>query len=222
MGNIWYLSPSNQGANVGVDDYGTEQEQMYLLVGEITPHLDRAGVSFCVPEKTATLAQRVAESNAMGAKFHLALHSNAGGNGNAWGPVGLYYSDTEKAFCEKLVGALLALGQKNNRGSNYARRTDLDELRGTAATAAMLEVNFHDSGVEVEFITTHRQQIGEAIAKVIIAADGKEFVPVTSGEYLEMAVKLGLFPTDTDWDSPMTKEEAAELAVKLKTMIERG
>lgn len=222
MGNIWYLSPSNQGANVGVDGYGTEQEQMYLLVGEITPHLDRAGVSFCVPEKTATLAQRVAESNAMGAKFHLALHSNAGGNGNAWGPVGLYYSDTGKAFCEKLVGALLALGQKNNRGCNYARRTDLYELRGTTAPAALLEVDFHDSSVGVEFITTHRQQIGEAIAKVIIAANGKAFVPVTSGEYLEMAVKLGLFPTDTDWDSPMTKEEAAELAVKLKTMIERG
>ena len=46
MGKIWYLSPSNQAANVGVTDYGSEKEQMNLLLDEIIPHLDRAGVSF--------------------------------------------------------------------------------------------------------------------------------------------------------------------------------
>lgn len=222
MSNIWYLSPSNQGANIGVDGYGSEREQMYLLVDEITPHLDRAGVSFCVPEKTATLAQRAAESNAMGAKFHLALHSNAGGNGNAWGPVGLYYSDSGKRFCEKLVPVLLALGQKNNRSSNYALRTDLYELRKTAAPAALLEVDFHDSSVGVEFITTRREEIAEAIARVIIETDGKEFVPVTPGEYVDEAVKLGLFSRDTDWSAPMTMEDAAGLAVRLINRMERG
>lgn len=222
MGNIWYLSPSNQGANIGVDGYGTEREQMYLLVEQITPHLDRAGVSFSVPEKTATLAQRVTESNGIGAKFHLALHSNAGGNGLARGPVGLYYSDEGKSLCEKLVSALLELGQENNRSSNVVQRKDLYELRKTAAPAALLEVDFHDSSEGVEFITTHRDRIGEAIARVIIEADGREFVPVTPGEYVDEAVKLGLFSRNTDWSSPLTKEEAAELAVKLKAMLERG
>lgn len=222
MRNIWYLSPSNQGTNIGVDGYGSERDQMYLLMNEITPHLDRAGVCFCVPEKTSTLTQRVTESNSLGAKFHFALHSNAGGSGKAWGPVGLYYSDTGKAFCEKLVSALLALGQKNNRSSNYAQRTDLYELRKTTAPAALLEVDFHDSSVGVEFITKRRSEIAEAIAKVIIAADGKEFVPVTTGEYVDEAVKLGLFPQNTDWNATLTKEEAAKLAVKLKNLMERG
>ena len=45
MNRIWYLSPSNQGANLGVEGYGSERDQMYRLVLEITPHLDRAGVS---------------------------------------------------------------------------------------------------------------------------------------------------------------------------------
>lgn len=222
MSNIWYLSPSNQGANIGIDGYGTEREQMYLLMEEITPHLDRAGVSFCVPEKTATLTERVAESNKMGAKFHFALHSNAGGNGKAWGPVGLYYSAEGKVFCEKLIPALLALGQQNNRSSNYARRTDLYELRKTSAPAALLEVDFHDSSIGVEFLTRRRAEIAEAIARVIIEADGKEFVPVTPGEYVDQAVKLGLFPQNTRWDAPLTKGEAAELAVKLKAILERG
>ena len=222
MGQIWYLSPSNQGANIGINNYGSEREQMYLLMAEITPHLDRAGVSFCVPEKTASLQERVEESNEMGAKFHFALHSNAGGNGKAWGPVGLYYSEAGKAFCEALIPALLALGQETNRGSHYVQRTDLYELRKTKAPAALLEVDFHDSDTGVEFITKRRSEIAEVIARVIIEADGKQFVPVTSGEYVDEAVKLGLFPRDTQWDAPMTKEDAASLAVKLKKLLERG
>ena len=111
MSNIWYLSPSNQGANIGVDGYGSEKEQMYLLVNEITPHLDRAGVSFVVAERDMTIQNRTKESNDLDAAFHLCLHSNAGGNGKAWGPVALFYSDAGKAFGQKLVNALLALGQ---------------------------------------------------------------------------------------------------------------
>ena len=222
MGNIWYLSPSNQSANIGIGNYGTEREQMYLLMEEIAAHLDRAGVSFSIPERNVPLTDRVRESNEMGAKFHFALHSNAGGNGKAWGPVGLYYSETGKAFCGKLVAALLALGQENNRSSNCVRRTDLYELRKTNAPAALLEVDFHDSAVGTAFITQRRSDIAQAIAKVIIEADGKTFVPVTAGEYTDKAVNMGLFPPDTRWGEPMTRKEAAVLAVKLAEILKKG
>lgn len=226
MNKIWYLSPSNQGNNVGVDGYGSERDQMYLLIHEITPHLDRAGVSFHVPEKTMQIAQRVKESNEMEACFHFALHSNAGGKGKAWGPVALYYSDTGKVFSQNLVASLLALGQKNNRSYNIKQQKDLYELRNTKAPAALLEVDFHDSSVGVEFITKRRAEIAEAIAKVIIEADGKEFVPETSGDHLELAAKWGLFDTDRTgsyrWQEPLTRQDAAILAVRLKKLLERG
>lgn len=222
MNRIWYISPSNQGANMGIDDYGSERDQMYSLTLEITPHLDRAGVSFVVPERSVSLTERVRQSNEMGACFHLALHSNAGGGGKAYGPVGLYYSDTGKAFCEKLVDALLALGQQSNRSYHVKQEKSLYELRKTNAPAALLEVDFHDSPVGVEFITRHRSEIAEAIARVIIEADGKEFVPVGPVEAREEAVKLGLFPADTDWDAPMTKGECASVALKLKAIREGG
>lgn len=215
MNKIWYISPSNQGANLGVNGYGSEREQMYALVLEITPHLDRAGVSFVVPEKTVSITERVRHSNEMGVCFHLALHSNAGGNGKAHGPVGLYYSEAGKAFCEKLVDALLALGQKSNRSYHVKQEQSLYELRKTAAPAALIEVDFHDSPLGVEFITKRRSEIAEAIARVIIEADGKQFVPLGPNETLEAAVKLGLFPADTDWDGPMTRREGAQLALKL-------
>lgn len=215
MNKIWYISPSNQGANMGVAGYGSERDQMYALALEITPHLDRAGVSFVVPEKNVSITERVRHSNDLGVGFHLALHSNAGGGGKAYGPVGLYYGETGKAFCEILVDALLALGQQSNRGYHVKQEKSLYELRKTKAPAALLEVDFHDSPVGVEFITKHRSRIAEAIAKVIIEADGKQFVPLGANETLDTVVKLGLFPADTNWDAPMTRREAAALALKI-------
>ena len=222
MSKIWYLSPSNQSGNLGVGSYGSEQAQMYLLADAVIPHLDRAGVSFVLADRDAGLARRVAESNDMGAGFHLCIHSNAGGGGKARGPIALYYSNAGKVLGEKLTAALLALGQENNRSCNVKQETGLYELRRTAAPACLLEVDFHDSTGGVEFIMNRRREIAEAIAKVIIEADGKEFVPMTKGEYLDEAVRLGLFPANTPWQSVMTYEAAAELAVKLLRNMERG
>lgn len=221
MNPIWYISPSNQGANIGAGDYGTEREQMYLLAGEITPHLDRAGVSFVVPEKSATLTQRVQESNGLPACFHLALHSNAGGGGTARGCVGYYYSEAGKTLCEKLTRALLALGQESNRESPVVQNRGLYELRKTTAPAALLEVDFHDNPAGVKFLTGQRSAIAQAIARVIIEAAGKEFVPETPGERVDRAVSLGLVEPNGDWSAPLTKEDAAILAVKLYDLINR-
>ena len=222
MGNIWYLSPSNQTANIGVSGYGSEKEQMNLLLDEIIPHLDRAGVSFHRGDADLSIQQRAKESNQMGSCFHLALHSNAGGNGSARGPVAYYYSDAGKTFGEKLVSALLALGQESNRSVNVAENKSLYELRCTTAPACLLEVDFHDNPAGVEFLIKRRSDIAEVIAKTIIKADGKEFVPVTAGEYADQAVKLGLFPPNTKWDTPLTKDEAATLVVKLLNLYKRG
>lgn len=222
MQNIWYLSPSSQGANIGAGNYGSEQEQMNLLADAIIPHLDRAGISFHRADPELSLGQRVEESNDMGVAFHLALHSNAGGKGLARGPVAYYYSDAGKAFGEKVVANLLALGQENNRHTNVKQDKTLYELKKTAAPACLLEVDFHDSLSGAEFLMSHREEIAEAIAKAIIETDGKDFVPITSGEYVDKAVSIGLFPRDTQWDQPMTKEEAAALAVKLMDLLKRG
>ena len=221
MDKIWYFSPSCQAANWGVDGYGSEKTQMNLLLDEIIPHLDRAGVSFHRGDQDMTIQQRAAESNRMGACFHLALHSNAGGKGMARGPVAYYYSESGKVLGEKLVTSLLALGQANNRSMNVKENKSLYELRCTRAPACLLEVDFHDSVDGVAFLTKRRSEIAEALAKVIIEADGKTFVPITAGEYADQAVKLGLFPAGTDWDAPLTKDEAATLALKVLIFCKR-
>lgn len=222
MSKIWYLSPSCQGANLGVGDYGSEKYQMNLLVDEIIPHLDRAGVSFHRGDPDMTIQQRVRDSNKMKAGFHLALHSNAGGRGKARGPVAYYYSEAGRVFGEKLVSALLALGQENNRSQNLKEEKSFYELKHTKAPACLFEVDFHDSESGVAFLTEQRSEIAEAIARVIIESDGKTFVPTTCGEYIDRMVKLGLFPHNTKWDTPLTCEEAAIIMAKLIEIIKKG
>lgn len=157
--NIWYISPSNQGANFGADGCGSEPDPMYLLALEITPHLDRAGVSFVIPERTMPLRQRIRHSNSLGACFHLALQSNTG--------TGLSYSGKGKAFCERLVNFLPDPGQKSRCQLKQAKNRS--ELRKTKAPAALIRVDFRD-------VSWGRQEMAEAIARCIIEADGKEFV----------------------------------------------
>jgi N-acetylmuramoyl-L-alanine amidase len=195
---------------------------MNLLLDEIIPHLDRAGVSFHRGDPDMTIQQRAAESDSMNACFHLALHSNAGGGGKARGPIAFYDCNESKIFATTMVGELLRLGQANNRAQNVQKNSSFYELRCTNAPACLLEVDFHDSAAGVEFLISRRSDIAQAIAKVIIEADGKEFVPKTRGEYVDEAVRLGFFPSSAPWDAPLTKEEAAVLAVKLLNLCKRG
>ena len=194
---------------------------MIRLADAIAPHLDRCGVQFHIAPPNVPIDDRPDLSNEMNADYYLALHSNAGGNGNAWGPIAFYHT-SGKVLAERLAKELLATGQKSNRASNVTRNTTLFELRCPVAPAVLLEVDFHDSPEGVAFITQRRSEIAEAIARCIIEADGKTFAPVTTGEYVDEAVRLGLFPKGTQWNSPLTKEDAAVLAVKLKALLERG
>lgn len=222
MSKIWYLSPSNQSANMGIGDYGTEKEQMNLLVDEIIPHLDRAGISFHRADPDLDLTARVKESNKMNARFHLALHSNAGGKGLARGPEAFYYSETGKQFAQKLIASLLTLGQENTRSSNVKQEKTFYELKATSAPACLLEVDFHDTPSGVEFLTARRSEIAEKIAKAIIEFEGKTYVPTTNGEYIDRAIRLGLFPSNTNWDSALSKEEAAIILMRLLDTIKKG
>ena len=224
MSNIWYISPSNQHANMGVGDYGSEKEQMNLLTDDILPYLDRAGVRYHRGHPDITIEQRVKESNEMEACFHLSLHSNAGGKGMARGPVAYYYSETGRKFSEKMIAALLELGQENNRWKNSKQETGFYELKRTAAPACLLEVDFHDSVSGVEFLTKRRTDIAKAIAKVIIEWDGKEYTDLTPKDPVDLCKEWGLFENVQDkayWSDPMTRRQVATLVVKFKELLEK-
>ena len=220
MAFYWYISPSDQYSNVGIGSYGTEKEQMNKLADAVIPHLDRCGVQFHLADPNVPIDNRPAEANKMGAGYYLALHSNAGGNGKAWGPIAFYHT-SGKALAEKLIENLLATGQKNNRSANVVRNTGLFELKAPAAPACLLEVDFHDSTVGVEFLTVRREDAARAIAKAIVAIDGKQWVEPVS-DPRQQAVALGLFPAGTKWQDKVSYADAAAAMLRLKEIMERG
>lgn len=214
MANLWYLSPSNQQKNVGIGSYGTEAEQMYLLCDAITPHLDRCGVQFTVADFDTPISNRPSQANKMKADYYLALHSNAGGNGGAWGPVA-YYHTAGLPLAEALIKELLATGQKTNRWSNIYQKKGLIETRGPVAPAVLLEVDFHDSKTGVDFLMNRRADAAKAIAKAIVTIDGKSWTESPASAQSE-AQDLGIFPAgDINWDVPITKGDAAKALVNL-------
>ncbi len=221
MANLWYLSPSDQDGNIGINGYGSEMDQTNLLMDAVTPHLDRCGVRYFRAAKTTPIDDRPQQANEMKADYYLALHSNAGGGGGAWGPIAFYHT-SGKALAEKLIRELKATGQQSNRASSVQSKPGLFELRAPEATACLLEVDFHDSAVGVQFLTERRADAARAIAKAVVAEDGRVWVPEQPLDPKEQAVNLGLFSKDTDWAGALTRQEAAQLAIHLKDMIERA
>lgn len=231
MANLWYLSPSNQYGNVGVGAYGTEAEQMNLLMDEITEHLDRHGVDFYRADRYASLEEKAAQSDSLGADWYFSLHSNAGGSGQAWGPIA-FHGGPGRDLAERLVEELLATGQSNNRSSNVQDGSGRCEVNRTKAKSCLLEVDFHDSATGASFIMNRRSDAARAIAKAIVATDGKQWSePVVPGDdgasgwarpYTEEAKALGLFTGDSRgyrWQDHVTREELAAALIRLKEKL---
>jgi len=230
MEKLWYLSPSSQYRNVGIGDYGTEADQMNLLMDEIVKHLDNCGVSFHRADREMDIDEKVAQANSMGADWYFALHSNAGGNGQAWGPIAFHDGST-KDLGEEIVANLLATGQKNNRAYNVTDGMSLYEVNSPVGNALLLEVDFHDSEVGVAYITGSRSEAARAIAKAIVAADGKQWTEGSgvgqpsewAREDVEKAVELGLFVGngngDFRWQAPVTREELAAVLMRLNRIM---
>lgn len=171
---FWYISPSNQDDNYGINGYGAESSQMYALAFEMTPHMERCGLDFIIADFEKNLTVRGNESNDAGCGNYLALHSNAGGGGAAWGHKAFYYS-AGKGIADAIHEELDAIGQESNRWSPV-QYNDLIETRYPNAPSCLLEVDFHDSAIGVDFIMKRRGEIAVAIVKAMCKVSGVAWV----------------------------------------------
>ena len=215
-----YLSPSNQPENTYNGVATNERDNCRAIANKLKASLERQGIEVKIGLKGS---DNVSESNAFNADLHLPIHTNAF-NKKARGASVLVHSMAagNLKYANPILNNLKAIVLKQDTGRGISVRSDLKELYGTKMVAIYIEVDFHDSPSGVDFLIAKRSEIAEAIARTIIEADGKEFAPKTAGEYTDDAVKLGLFPRNTVWDAPLTREEAAAIAVKLFNLCKRG
>lgn len=165
MAKSVYLSPSMQENNRGAGNFGTEEYRMNQIADVVQRILSAAGVVVYRNKPEWTLEQMVNDSNAKNPNIHFAIHSNAGGGRGC--EVFCYSAGTESERLAKAVYAEVEpLTPTTDRGVKIG--SHLYEIRKTVATAALIEIAFHDNADDAAFIINSIENIGTAIARGIL------------------------------------------------------
>lgn len=165
MAKTVYLSPSMQENNRGVGNFGTEEYRMNQVADVVQRILLAAGVTVYRNKPDWTLEQMVNDSNNKKPNIHFAIHSNAGGGRGC--EVFCYSTGSESERLAKAVYTEVEpLTPTSDRGIKIG--SHLYEIRKTVATAALIEIAFHDNADDAAFIINNIEAIGTAIARGIL------------------------------------------------------
>ena len=177
-----FLSPSVQEFNVGVGDYGTEEERMNQITDVVAYELQRNGLTVARNSPDQRLAQVVAQANALSPRAYVAIHSNAL-NGTARGPLILVdrFLGKGQTLADDIYSCLSAITPAPGFGVREAYSAfngqGYFELRYPETPAVLIEVSFHDNPDDAKFIVENIVEIGIAIAKGILRFFGKPYTP---------------------------------------------
>lgn len=161
---IIYLSPSTQEFNEYITG-GSEEYWMNLLADAMEPILTASGIRYNRNTPDMTAASSILASNAGNYDLHLALHSNASGEGQAGqnrGILAFYYPGSPQGLraAQLLVDGLKAIYPLPNLVRTEPTTT-LGEVRRVRAPAVLLELGYHDNYEDAVWITSHIDAMAE-------------------------------------------------------------
>lgn len=172
-----YLSASTQEHNVGAGDYGTEEDNMFILRDRIEYYIKSGshGDLFIIEKnnnKKSSLTDIVNESNKFKPDIHLSNHSNAGKSSVRGCEA--YYSHLNKNGEGKKMATLWykeisKVTPSSDRGvysDSILYKSGLYELTKTISTAVLMEHFYHTSLADIGFYQKNidRFAIATAIA----------------------------------------------------------
>lgn len=178
-----YLSPSDQGKNAYAFGNTTEKIQCDRIADALEIALKRCGM-LVINNKTASMADRVAESNAWGADLHMPLHTNAF-NGVVMGT---------RIFSYDLIGegykAAVAIFEElapitPGTSENVKAYPALYEVRASNAPCVYIETEFHDTEDGAKWIIEHTTDIAEAICRGVCKYFGINYIPAKAAATAE-------------------------------------
>ena len=174
-----YLSPSTQEYNLYVTG-GTEEYYANLIADAMIPYLNASGIDFVRNDPGGTVRDSIANSNAAGVDFHLAIHSNAAPenlSGMLRGPDVYYYRDSSRGRSDaEIIANNLKMIYPLPELVSVVPTTSLVELRRTAAPAVLVEVAYHDNYEDATWIINNIEAIGENLALSVADILGVPFV----------------------------------------------
>jgi len=186
-----YISPSMQEANKNPAVNYVEETQMNLIADILIPELIRHGQTIKRNNRLALGVEEIcAESNAWGADYHIAIHSNAF-KGTVRGCEVYCYSPTDtnrkgtqmaKAIYDSVVAIMPVPGRGIKSGA-----TTMSEIAHTNAPAALIEIDYHDTNDGALWIMSHIKELAQALLLGILKQIGIAYIPVVDPKDAEIA-----------------------------------
>ena len=186
-----YISPSSQTANM----YSGHNISEALVCRKIGEHLETAlkrnGVTVKLANENLTYKERVADSNAWGSDYHVAIHTNAGGGKGTrlFCTESTSNLDITKAVFESV--SLLTPTYPDKIVENNA----LYEIKKTTMPCLYLEVEFHDNENLAKWILDNEENIAESICKGLVGNTyiGKHSINENTTNDVLYRVQVGTF-----------------------------
>ena len=159
---VIYLSPSTQEFNEYITG-GSEEYWMNLLADAMEPILTSSGIRYIRNTPDMTAASSILASNAGNYDLHLALHSNASGEGQAGqnrGILAFYYPGSAQGLraAQLLVDGLKAIYPLPNL-VRAEGTTAIGEVRRVRAPSVFLELAYHDNEADANWIVNNLDAI---------------------------------------------------------------
>ncbi len=167
---VIFLSPSAQEYNVGYGDFGTEEYRMNRIADIVERMLKEDGYTVYRNNPNEKLSAAVKKSNEIGPDIHVALHSNASGEGfSAQGPE--IFANRPGTSGDKLANSIyeeiMQIYPDQTKGRGVLYTSSLYEIIRTNAPAVLLEVAFHDNPEDANWIINNEEPIAQAIVNGI-------------------------------------------------------
>lgn len=187
-----YLSPSDQIRNLYAAGGTNEAVQCRKIAAACKSALERCGfeVRTNFTDGSNAMYERIRESNAWGADLHVCIHTNAGGGRGCV----VFVSRLPKR--EPLARPVFeALDEITPYHSVYGlREAKYSEITKTKAPCLYCECEFHDDPALAAWIIDNTEAIGEALARGICTAAGKEYIKKRSDDEMERWEKIEDIP----------------------------
>lgn len=179
-----YVSSSTQSKNVGVGNYGTEQDRMMQLSDRVAYWLKTQKGRFEVFRNQPgwTLDQTIAECNSLACDLFIDNHTDAGPS-NAMGTTVFYNGvlgcgSKSHQIAEVLYKHIAPLSPGTDRGvkpDTILYKSGLAVIQRTKPPACLIEHLFHTNIVEVNDMLAHMDKYAKAEAKAIVEYMGEKW-----------------------------------------------
>jgi len=185
-----YISASTQKTNIGVGQYGTEQDRMMYLSDRVAYWLKTQKGKFEVFRNMPgwTLSQTVKDCNSFACEICIDNHSNAGPVG-AEGTEAFYYHQGGTVSNSYKLASLvykriapLSPGKDKGVLPDDKYVTSLYFVQATKPTATLIEHMFHTNAVEVADMVANVDNYAKAEAKAICEYFGITWIEIVTPE----------------------------------------